>query len=80
MLGKTLSRKWVLEMKYVTEGLCMQRSYRREVETGILFRICLFDGTTVGKQCAEGTFDEVFPLFRDMIRTARNVGPWAFEA
>lgn len=79
MRGKTLSRKWVIEMKYAAEGLALQRSYRREVETGVLFRICRFDGTTVGKPFTEGTFDEMFPLFRDMIRTARDVGPWDFE-
>lgn len=80
MIGNKLSRKWAFEMKYAAEGVCLMRSYRREAETGILFRISLFDGTTAGKSCAEGTFDEMFPLFRDMIRTARNVGPWAFEA
>jgi hypothetical protein len=80
MFGKTLSRKWAIEQRYVNEGLCLRRSYRREVETGVLYAVCLFDGTDVGQELASGQWDDVFPLFRDMIRTARNVGPWEFKA
>jgi hypothetical protein len=76
MFGQQASRGWRMEMSYPNEGICLQISYRRECADGVLTRISMWDGKKVGRTVHEGSYEPVRSLFREMLRTARAVGPW----